>query len=228
MNYGQVGQPVRPMQRRVVGMGVMANPQQFATQGALEDLTQPLYDRANYPAAGVSQLSLFSLQIGSTANLIVNESVVSTSKTYRDTNMDNGGVVPQKLFVFVGISINYIPMSCAPGAANTAAVGNDIMDLKNGGFVEFRVSDKPMLYLPLHYIPESNPIQCTQSTRADTTVVSSGVTSSIPFPMYKFGIPVTLNPYTNFRFILHFPGSPALAQAFDIQVALHATMRRNS
>jgi len=63
-----------------------------------EDLWQPLYDSVNYPAAGSSQLSYFSIPRGQSATLITAGAAAAKTKTYRDTNMENANVVPTKMF----------------------------------------------------------------------------------------------------------------------------------
>jgi hypothetical protein len=206
--------------------------QAFKTQrpNQPEDIGQPLYDRVNYPAAGTSQLSFFSVPFGSISTLIVAGATVTTKvKGYRETNMDTGSVVPTKLFKLMGVSFGYIPVQQVFTNTSTATIGDDILRLKYGGFLEFRIVDKPILYLPMHFVPESNPIQCVATTiSAPATVMASGIISALPFPLYKFGLPVTINPFENFRFLLNFDSSPALNQSFDIQVCLHSMMRRPS
>lgn len=142
--------------------------------------------------------------------------------------MDNGGVVPTKRYTFIGLAMNYIPAQQAVASALTANIGDDLMRLKNGGYIEFRIVDKPLLYLPLNLVPESQPINSISSTSNNVTIIGQGGGASIPFPMYKFSIPITLNPYENFRFITYFDNSPALTQSYDIQTVFHAYMRRPS
>jgi hypothetical protein len=207
------------------------NAQQFATQRPLspEDLAQPLYDRVNYAAGGVASLSFFSQPIGAAVTLNqAGAAVVGKVKTYRDTNMENQGVVPTKRFTFIGMAINYLPAQQAFQNALTPRIADDLMTLKNGGWIEFRIVDKPLLYVPLNVIPESNPINSVGTTANNATMIGTGALAAVPYPMYKFAIPVTLNPQENFRFTINFDGSPAIGQATDIQVILYSFMRRPS
>lgn len=207
------------------------NAQRYATQRPYspEDLAQPLYDRVNYPVGGVNQLRCFSQPLGTVVTLnqagVVN---AAKNKSYRDTNMDNAGVVPTKRYTFTGLSINYIPVQQVSTVANTATIGDDIMRLMNGGYVEFRIVDKPLLYVPLNLIPSSNPINSIATTVNASTTFGTGALAALPFPMFKFAIPITLNPYENFSFILNFDGIVTVVQSMDIQVVLHAFMRRPS
>jgi len=191
-----------------------------------EDLAQPLYDRVEYPVAGTSQLSFFSTQLGQAANLITAGATSSKVKTRRDTNLDTSGVVPTKLYQFIGISIVFIPLQTINTAAATAKIGDDIMRLKNGGWLDFKIIDKPILQLPLPLIPESNPIVSFSTTVNASTSLSGAQTGASPFPMYKFGIPITLNPFESFSVTMNWDGTVTVNQEVDILLVLHAFMRR--
>lgn len=118
-------------------------------------------------------------------------------------------------------------MQQAPAAALTETIGDDIMRLKYGGWFELKIIDKPILQIPMHYIPESNPMVAASTTENISTVWASGQNGGGgPIAMYKFGIPITLNPFESFACTLNFDGVVALNQTFDIQLALHAFMRR--
>lgn len=220
-------------QRRALGAGSAdpINAQKYSTQRPYspEDLAQPLYDRINYPAAGANQLRCFTQPLGSVVTLNqAGVALATKTKSYRDTNMDNAGVVPTKRYTFTGLSINFIPLQQTPTAANTNLIADDIMRLMNGGYIEFRIVDKPLLYVPLNVIPSSNPINSIATTQNNSTMMGTGALAAIPFPMFKFAIPITLNPYENFSFILNFDGVVTISQSTDIQVILHAFMRRPS
>lgn len=207
------------------------NAQRYATQRPYspEDLAQPLFDRINYPAAGATELRCFTQPLGSVVTLNqAGVALATKTKSYRDTNMDNAGVVPTKRYTFTGVTINYIPLQQAPAAANTVSIADDIIRLMNGGYVEFRIVDKPLLYVPLNLIPSSNPINSISTTQNASTVMGTGALAAIPYPMFKFAIPITLNPYENFSFILRFDGVVTVSQSTDIQVVLSAFMRRPS
>jgi len=204
--------------------------QKYSTQRPFspEDLSQPLYDRVRYVSTGSQELAFFAAQKGQQATLGLNGTSQVKAKTYRDTNMDNGGVVPTKRYTFIGMAINYIPVQQAVAAAFTVSICDDMLRLKNAGYLEFRIVDKPLLYLPLNQVPESQPIAAVSTTQNAVTVIGAGVIAALPFPMYKFAIPITLNPYENFSFTLKFDGTQLTTQDYDIQVVLHAFMRRPS
>lgn len=87
--FGQVG----PVRDPLAAQGFRTQRAEFP-----EDLWQPLYDRANYAAAGQSSLSFFSVPRGQSATLITLATAAAKIKTYRDTNMENSNVVPTKMF----------------------------------------------------------------------------------------------------------------------------------
>jgi len=225
-----------PVMRRSAGQGGLSkandpiNASMYETQrmGSPEDLFQPLYDRVNYAAAGAASLSFFSQQQG--ASVTLNQAGVAgaKNKTYRDTNMETAGVIATKRNTIIGMALNYMPLQQAIAGAMTPRICDDILILKNGGWVEFRVGDKPLLYMPMNLVPESNPISAIGTTANNVTLIGAGTTAGIPYPMMKFAIPVTINPQETFKFILNFDGSPLISQATDIQVVLYSFMRRPS
>jgi len=218
-------------QRQLTGGSDPINAQRYSTQRPYspEDLAQPLYDRVNYPTAGATELRFFTQPLGSIVTLNqAGVALATKNKSYRDTNMDNAGVVPTKRYTFTGLSINYIALQQTYTVANTASIGDDILRLMNGGYIEFRIVDKPLLYVPLNMIPSSNPINSISTTMNASTTMGTGALAALPFPMFKFAIPITLNPYENFSFIIRFDGAVTLTQSTDIQTVLHAFMRRPS
>jgi hypothetical protein len=205
----------------------MADPMQAAQYAVTnpqrpEDLAQPLYDRVNYPVAGTSQISFFSTQLGQSATLITAGATGAKVKTRRDTNLDTSGVVPTKLYQFIGISINYIPLQSAATSATTGRIGDDLTRIKNGSWLEFKIIDKPILQAPTVLIPEINPMLFNGGNGA----IASGQIGGLPFPMYKFGIPITLNPFESFSVTMNFDGTVTVNQEYDILLVLHAFMRR--
>lgn len=202
--------------------------QQYRTQRAElpEDLWQPLYDRVNYPAAGTSLLGFFSTPRGQGATLLstVTSGVWSTAtkvKTFRDTNIENANVVPTKMFKVVGVSIGFFH---ANPALPTCAVDREI--LRGGAYLQFRIVDKDIIFLPLITIPELNPIGAASTTANATTIMATTGGGGQNVPMYKFPIPITINPYENFTVTLNSDNSPPVAQTLDLYMMLHAYMRR--
>lgn len=191
-----------------------------------EDLGQPLYDRANYAAAGATQIAFFATQLGQAATLISVGATGSKTKTLRDTNMQNSGVVPTKLFQFVGVSVNFIPLQQATTVAGTTSIADDIMRLKAGGYLVFTIIDKPIFQCPLIAIPEGNPFVAVSTTQNAVTTFATGAQGNAIIPMWKFAIPITLQPFEQFSLTLNWDGTVTTVQTFDILVMLHGFMRR--
>lgn len=205
--------------------------QGFRTQRAElpEDLWQPLYDRVNYPAAGATSLSFFSVQRGGNATLITGVAAAAAkAKDYRDTNMENANVVPTKMYKFVGISlafINQIPGTVGALTANDAA---DRDRVRNNAWFTLRIVDKDLLFLPLVCIPEVNPFTVASTVVNNSSVLGTAGGGGQNVAMYKLPIPITLNPYENFTCQINLSAAVALsgAQSMDIYVILQGFMRR--
>ena len=203
--------------------------QQYRTQRSElpEDLWQPLYDRSNYAVGGANQLAFFGIPKGQNATLLSTFAAPATwtaaakSKTYRDTNIENSNVVPTKLFKTVGISWGMFH-SILNNATNAA----DREVLRTGGYLQFRIVDKDIIFLPLSLIPEVNPFTSISTTANATTINGIAGGGGQNVPMYKFPIPITLNPYENFTTRMVFDNSPAVTATLDVQIVLHAYMRR--
>ncbi len=203
--------------------------QNYRTQRAElpEDLWQPLYDRANYPAAGNSTIAFFSNPRGQSVTLLSTFATPATwtaagkSKTFRDTNMENANVVPTKLFKNVGVSWGILH-----SVINDPNNAVDREVLRGGGFLRYRIVDKDIIFLPLVLIPELNPWSAVSTTATATTINGTAGGGGQNVPMYKFPIPITLNPYENFTVTLEFDNSPPLNNTADIFVVLHSYMRR--
>ena len=198
--------------------------QQYRTQraGMPEDLWQPLYDRVNYPAAGTSALGFFSSSRGQTATLLstVTAGVWTAAakvKTFRDTNIENSNVVPTKMFKVVGCSVGMLSAN-----QNSTNVTRDREIIRGGSYLQFRIVDKDIIFLPLVTIPEMNPVVSSTANSVNGTAGGGGQN----VPMYKFPIPITINPYENFTVQLNVDNSPPIDQTMDIYLMLHAYMRR--
>lgn len=196
--------------------------QPYRTQRAElpEDLWQPLYDRVNYPTGGTSEIGFFATPRGQSATLITAGSAASKVKSYRDTNNENSNVVPTKMFKIVGMSIGFVH-------STYTAVTNvdDRAKVRDGSYFQFRIVDKDILFLPTIFIPEVNPIMAA-STTVTATTINSAVSGGGGSSMYKFPIPITINPYENFSLSLKVDGTVTVTGAMDVYVVLHAYMRR--
>lgn len=201
-----------------------------------EDIWQPIYDRKNYPAAGSFEIVFFSIPVGGTDTLIRGGAAVAgATKTRRDTNLEQQGVIPTKAFKIHGFSLCFIPVQQAAsatalgGTGSTLSIMDDMMRLMYGGFMEFRIVDKPYLYLPLHKVPATGVLRGTgfaAATGAAAAISGGGPGTGAPRDIYWIGIPLVLDPYQNFSMRLQFDGSPALNQTFDIQLFMEGYLRR--
>lgn len=198
--------------------------QSYRTQRAEmpEDLWQPLYDRVNYPAAGTSALGFFSSSRGQSVTLLATVAAgvwtaAAKVKSFRDTNIENSNVVPTKMFKIVGVSVGFLHAN-----QNDGNVTRDREIIRGGSFLQFRIVDKDIIFLPLITIPEMNPVVSTTGNNVNGTAGGGGQN----VPMYKFPIPITINPYENFTVQMTSDNSPPISQTMDIYMMLHAYMRR--
>lgn len=150
--------------------------QAYRTQRAElpEDLWQPLYDRVNYPAAGTSALGFFSSSRGQTATLLSTVAAgvwtaASKVKSFRDTNIENSNVVPTKMFKIVGVSVAFLHAN-----QNDGNVTRDREIIRGGSFLQFRIVDKDIIFLPLVTIPEMNPVVSTTGNNVNGTAGGGG------------------------------------------------------
>lgn len=194
-----------------------------------EDLWQPIYDRANYAAAGQFEVTFFTIPLGGNATLIRAGVAAAVAKSRRDTNLEQAGVMPSKAFKWVGLSLTFIPLQQAVAVAGTQSIPDDIQRLMYGGFLEIRLIDKPYLYLPLHKIPATGIYRGTVGgayTAGNAVASGGGGGTGSPRDIYWLNTPLTLDPYENFSARMQFDGSPALIQTFDMQLFFEGTVRR--
>lgn len=200
--------------------------QSFRTQRpeSPEDLSQPLYDRVNVATTVPAQLSFFSVPKGQTATLIVSTAAVTTkSKTYRDTNMENAGVIPTKMFKVIGIS-TAIVHSTRQAVANAG----DRAYVTDGGYLQVRIVDKDLLFLPLIAVPVLNPIAAVATTANASTMFADNPGGGVGSAMYRLPIPITINPYENFTVTVNYDrdNTITLGATLDMYMFFHSMMRR--
>ncbi len=188
-----------------------------------EDLNQPLYDRVHYPAAGSNELPFFSNPRGTSVTLIQAGAATTVSKSYRDTNMENSGVVPSKMHKISGISIGFVHED-----EGEPANPHDREKIRSGGYLQLRIIDKDILIVPLIMIPELNPNVIGATTATTTTIIGNAGGGGLGAKMYQFSIPITLNPNENFSVKMNFTGTVTTTKAVDIYCFLHSIMRRPS
>ncbi len=225
-----------PVATRVRGRDPL-QAQNYKTQRAdlPEDLWQPLYDRMNIVATAGGNIAnpvlFFTTPRGQSATLITGGAAPAAKvKTFRDTNLDTAGVVPTKLFKFVGISVAYVHRQHGGVSGSTAATANaaDRQLIAEQGWLEFWIVDKPLLYLPLINIPVLNPLTAVASTVNNVTVNADNPGGGQGQMMYRLPINITLNPYENFRIQMSFDGTVATTGEVDMYVFLQGFMRRPS
>lgn len=167
-------------------------------------ITFPLYDSANYPAAGSAQITLFQTPAG------------SGGKTLADTNMQSAGQVQSpNVFVVTGIELKFLSGQNIE-LLEAAAVGNYISDVQsfyqgtpgtnNSGYLEFSSGQSYYVREPLHAFPPSNRLNVQAATSNATTAAAAqfyiadyAENSGIPFEIAPLALPsnqtfqVTLN-----------------------------------
>jgi hypothetical protein len=121
------------------------------------------------------------------------------------------------MFKIVGVSVAFLHAN-----QNDGNVTRDREIIRGGSFLQFRIVDKDIIFLPLVTIPEMNPVVSTTGNNVNGTAGGGGQN----VPMYKFPIPITINPYENFTIQMTSDNSPPISQTMDIYMMLHAYMRR--
>ncbi len=187
-----------------------------------------LYDRMNIPTTiPTTAQAFFSVPRGQNATIIRGSTATTYGKTTRDTNLDIAGQSPQKAYLIVGISLDYIPISPAAGTATSAFVTQDIMTMKNGAFMRFVKVDELQFEIPCKIIPATDPFTATSLNAS----IASGTNSQGGTPMMKLPQPISLPPSTNFSLTWTFdPPSSAIAlnATWDLLWTFHCIMERSS
>lgn len=195
-----------------------------------EDVWWPLYDKVNYPSAGVGSLTFFSTPRGQNATLLrmgtttAGETASATrAKTLMDSNVEQAGVLPTKAYKIYGLKMQYTGARVDFGGTNPHLTGSDKQILALAGVVEFRIIDKPYLQIPLADIPE--PVGMAY-TAGGTTNTGGYWGTGNPRDCYWLGVPLVLEPFQNFQIVITFDGSPILNRAMDVQLELQGMIRR--
>lgn len=189
-----------------------------------EYFTQGLYDTVNYAAAGQAIMNFFTVPLGQAAVLTTAlgaAPALGTIKTYRDTNMEVAGFIPDKTYQFSGMSVYFRRLNTI-----VLAVGDLVTDDLDKRIIvgmtwwHFRVGDKDVLYVPFAFVPVFNPTVAT--TWAGNTIANNGARSA----MYGFPTPITVQPGQVIRVSLEAPGLVPINTTLDISLMLHAEMQR--
>lgn len=208
------------------GQPVAGNPATLSTQ--IERFRQPVYDRVNYPAAGIAQLTFFSVPIGGTATLIRAGTASSVAKTLRDTYLRSQGVLPNIAWWVYGVHFCLIPATVAPQNASVDEVLQDAQILIDHGYVEFRTVDKVLYQFALASLSSWHGVLTGASTvRTDSTLVGAPIASEC-YDLTVGGLPLFIDRNQQFSATLTFDGSPALTQTWDILWVHDAEIERPS
>lgn len=181
-----------------------------------EYFTQGLYDTVNYAAAGQAIMNFFAIPLGQAAVLttaVGGAPAAGTVKTYRDTNMEVAGFVPDKAYQFSGMTVAF---------RRITDLITDELDRKlimGNTWWHFRIGDKDVLYVPSIFVPLVNSTVST--TWGGTNINQYGKSA-----MYGFVTPLMVAPGQVIRISLEAPGAIAVTTTLDITLMLHAEMGR--
>ena len=185
---------------------------------------QPLYDRKNLAVSLSGDVSFFTIPVGAPDTLIRYETAASVNKTKRDTNLPSNGQDPSKDYAVFGVSMALIPAARTVAAvATTRGIRRDKDNIREGGWLNFKIIDKNLLDLPLILVPEINAEASVSTTGNDSTIFGGALWSS---PMWSFGEPILIPKATSFSIVCQWNGTITLAQTFDMYVILFAKVRR--
>lgn len=196
------------------GVPPAGNPATLSTM--IERFRQPVYDRVNYPAAGIASLSFFSVPIGGSATLIRAGTASTVQKTLRDTYVRNQGVLPNIAWWMYGVHFVLIPATAAPQNASVDEVLQDAQLLITHGYVEFRTVDKILYQFALSTLVQWHGVFTGASTvRTDSTLVGVPIASEC-YDLTVGGMPQFIDRNQQFTATMFFDGSPALTQTWDV------------
>ncbi len=199
-----------------------------------EIIRQRLYDNNLYPL-------FFSTSQGQGIATAPGAAVGSV-KTLSDTNMDIANSLPSgKEYLMESIEVYMYPGASAaastfvPAYVNTtttAALGaltinslNDIQAFYESGLLEFKVLDKVQLQeTPLRSFPPKNnlDLQATYATAVGGTTLESGAAHLQPMGRpYYLSPKVSIQPATNFKVTLYWPGLVPMPSGFNARVGVY-------
>lgn len=203
-----------------------------------EIVRQRLYDYQLYPTAGQAQLTFFSSPVGQGVTSAIG-ATVGSGKTFWDTNMQVGGMLPSGLAYKVeSIEVLFSPGSSA--AANTytqAAIGrfdavaaaanwgasNDVNLIYQSGLLEFNILQKTYLReTPLAAFPAKAWLgvdSAVGSNSATTSQVTAQVAKSVGRP-YFIEPAITIQAAVNFEIVIKWPSPVATPSGFNGRIGV--------
>ena len=185
---------------------------------------QPLYDRKNLSTSLTGDVAFFTNPIGSAETLVRYETAASITKTKRDTNLPGNGQDASKDYSVFGLSVAFIPAArTVKDTATTDGIRRDKDNIREGGWLNFKIVDKNICDIPLILIPELNGESGASSTRYGVSIYAG---PSFAAPMWSFGEPIQIPKATNFSVVCKWDGTITLSQSFDMYVIFFAKVRR--
>lgn len=182
--------------------------------GMSDEQYAPLYDFANYPAAGIAQLNFFTTPIGGGVSTAPGAAAGAT-KSEADTNLVVAGMLPRDQWFFItGIEVVAFPgLNPGRGGAADATAGNfinDIYTLGKSGFLKLKIGTREYIVDgPLMVFPTTQGIGGLSAITYGTT--AAGVLISqidyarfVGQPYSTVGLWIT--PTQNFSVSLNWPG----------------------
>lgn len=194
-----------------------------------EIIFQPMYDRVNYPQAGVTSLSFFSTIKGQSATLITGGAAAARIKTLRDSNMTQSGVMSSKGFILYGVAIGYIPLGCGITATSLLNFEDDKYRIASGSYLEIKFIDKPYVQLPLLYIPSIFESKGKIASTANNATIGGpgGYGNGVPQNPFTFDPPYLIAPNEDYTITITSDGTALSAgNSIDICMALLGYMLR--
>jgi hypothetical protein len=183
---------------------------------------QPVYDRVNLSTSLTGEYPFFQNQIGASVTLIRYETAGANAKTKRDTNLQNQGSDNSRDYDIFGIAMALIPAArTVLATAVTRGIRRDKDNIKEGGYLNFKVVDTNILDIPLLLIPEINAESGVATTGNDATAWAGPAPAG---PMWNFGESYKIPRGTTFTVTCKWDGTITLAQTFDMYIFLFANV----
>lgn len=182
--------------------------------GMSDEQYAPLYDFANYPAAGIAQLNFFTTPIGGGASTAPGAAVGAT-KSEADTNLVVAGMLPRDQWFFItGIEVLAFPgINPGRGGVADATAGqfiNDIWTLGKSGFLKLKIGtreyiiDGPLMVFPTTQGIGGIAAMATNFTTGAATFSEIDYARFVGQPYTTVGLWIT--PTQNFSVSLNWPG----------------------
>jgi hypothetical protein len=210
------------VKRTVSGAIAQQKGNDVVSYGSTNKFRQPVYDRVNLPTSLTGEVPFFTNQIGASVTLIRYETAGAVAKTKRDTNLANQGADNSREYEIMGIAMALIPNArTVLATAATRGIRRDKDNIKEGGWLNFKVVNTNVLDIPLLLIPEINAESGVATTGNDATAWGGPAPAG---PMWNFGESYRIPRGTNFSLTCKWDGTITLAQSFDMYLFLFANV----